>query len=138
MILSFCLCLFSFSLQLPLFLSSYPLGTELLTACLNDTVPTSLSPSTVYVPCSSSCLCLISPNVIMEREKRSFLVNILPRSLIIFLSCLLWLKLFTHFSAWPLLSYTPPHLLWFTILRLGCRCHFTSWGCFIVLESLSL
>lgn len=70
MILSFCLCLFSFSLQLPLFLSSYPLRTELLAACLNDTVPTSLSPSTVYVPCSSSCLCPISPNVIMEREKR--------------------------------------------------------------------
>lgn len=57
MILSFCLCLFSFSSQFPIFLSSYPLGTELLTICLNDTIPTSSLLLHLYIPCSSTSLC---------------------------------------------------------------------------------
>lgn len=111
--------------------------------CHNDTITLS-PPSSVSafpVPAAAAIsVCLISPYDMIVKESPPLrprfspfgFVNIPPSCLIAFPPppsppCL--------FTVFRLLASPPPpstHLLWVTTLRLGCRCRFSSPGCFIV------
>lgn len=93
----------------------------------------------------SVSVCLISPDVIVEGERMcasplslckysSQLSHYLSLSHTLVCACSTY-SLVSHSGAWSLFLLLS-HLLWVTMLRLGCRCHFTSQGYFIVLDSL--
>ena len=157
MIFSFCLCLYPFLSVLSLITFFPSFFTPLIlfklrsvpAVCHNDTISASRPPSLLplfQLPLTLSVSVSVSFPLTRswtEKECRSlslfakifFPTLSLPLS--IFLPCLFNLSNYlTVAPGFPFFS--TPHLLWVTMLRLGCRCHFTSPGYFIVLDSLFL
>lgn len=156
MIFSLCLCLcpslsvLSLSSHFSLFFSPLILfkPRSVPAVCHNDTISASRPPSLLplfQLPLTPSVSLSVSFPLMrswMEKECHSLSLFIKHSSqLSHYLSpsapCLFSLS--NHLTVAPGLPFSSsPHLLWVTLLRLGCRCHFTSQCYFIVLDSLSL
>lgn len=84
----------------------------------------------------SNSVCLILPDTFVDGERMPFLLSLskAPSLPLSHFSMLAQPIQPSHCGSWSLFS--SPHLLWVTMLRLGCRCHFASQCFFIVLDPL--